>query len=110
MKILFIPTWYPSKDNPVAGIFIKEHAKAASLYNDVRVFFAQETFSLNNNRFIDSKKTIEEGIVTYRIRYKNLFSCFKRVLSKTPLLWRLNFLFGKFSGKLIPVFMNTGIF
>ena len=35
LKILFIPTWYPSKQNSVAGIFIKEHAKAVSLDNAV---------------------------------------------------------------------------
>jgi hypothetical protein len=35
LKILFIPTWYPSKQNSAAGIFIKEHTKAVSLANAV---------------------------------------------------------------------------
>jgi len=41
MKILFLPSWYPSKYNPVKGIFIKEHAKAVSLFNDVVVLYLE---------------------------------------------------------------------
>ena len=36
-KILFITAWYPHASNPMHGIFIREHAKAVSLYDDVRV-------------------------------------------------------------------------
>jgi L-malate glycosyltransferase len=28
MKVLFISSWYPSKNNPGFGVFVKEHAKA----------------------------------------------------------------------------------
>lgn len=31
LKILFVADWYPSEENPVAGIFIREHAKAVAL-------------------------------------------------------------------------------
>lgn len=41
LKILFLPAWYPSEKNPVAGVFIKEHAKAVALYNEVIVFCSQ---------------------------------------------------------------------
>ena len=27
LKILFLPGWYPSEDNSVAGVFIREHIK-----------------------------------------------------------------------------------
>lgn len=30
LKILFLPAWYPSEVNPIDGIFVQEHAKAAS--------------------------------------------------------------------------------
>lgn len=26
LKVLFLPAWYPSKENEVAGVFIREHA------------------------------------------------------------------------------------
>ena len=41
LKILFIPAWYPSKQNLVAGIFIKEHAKAVALFNEVVVLYSE---------------------------------------------------------------------
>jgi len=41
LKILFIPAWYPSKQNLVAGVFIKEHAKAVSLYNEIIVLYSE---------------------------------------------------------------------
>ena len=39
IRVLFIPEWYPSRDdsNPVAGTFCREHARAAALYDDVAV-------------------------------------------------------------------------
>ena len=36
-KILWLCSWYPSKLMPFNGDFIKRHAGAASLYNDIRV-------------------------------------------------------------------------
>lgn len=39
LKILFLPAWYPSAKNPVEGIFIKEHTRAVSLYDEVVVLY-----------------------------------------------------------------------
>lgn len=58
MKVLIIPSWYPSKENPVSGIFFKEQAKALSEYIDVAVLnlnvsikniFPQENVEKVNN-------------------------------------------------------------
>jgi len=70
MKILFIPTIYPSKKNPVKGIFIKEHAKATSLYNEIVVLY-NENCEKNMKRMwkiISDEK--EDGIRTIRIKTK----------------------------------------
>lgn len=37
IKVLFITTWYPTKENPVEGVFVREHAKAVQLTDDVVV-------------------------------------------------------------------------
>lgn len=37
MKILFLPRWYPSKKDPMMGLFIKRHAEVASSFADVFV-------------------------------------------------------------------------
>jgi glycosyltransferase involved in cell wall biosynthesis len=39
LKVLLLPRWYPHKKNPVEGMFVKDNAKAVSLYNDVIVIY-----------------------------------------------------------------------
>ncbi|HED00854.1 MAG TPA: hypothetical protein ENN18_10840 [Proteobacteria bacterium] len=67
MKILFIPSYYPSKSNTVSGIFIKELAKSVSLYDDVVVLHV-----LNDrvNGFHTSDE-IEDGVRVVRATYKD---------------------------------------
>jgi glycosyltransferase involved in cell wall biosynthesis len=37
LKILFLPRWYPSKTDPMPGLFIERHAEVASHFADVAV-------------------------------------------------------------------------
>ena len=37
MKVLFMTTAYPTPESPVAGVFVKEHARAAALHAEVAV-------------------------------------------------------------------------
>ena len=69
LKILFLPCWYPSEDNPIAGIFIKEHAQAVSLYHNVTVLYVY--FSNKAKKLYKISGKIEENIRTIRIRYKS---------------------------------------
>lgn len=69
LKVLFIAGWYPSKKNPVAGVFVKEHAKAASLYNDVVVLYSEGVDrSVRGIYYIDDN--VEDGLRTLRLRYR----------------------------------------
>jgi glycosyltransferase involved in cell wall biosynthesis len=71
LKILFLPGWYPSEKNEVYGIFIREHAKAVSLYDDVVVLYNEggdRKFKRLWKVFSDKK---EEGIRTIRIKHKD---------------------------------------
>lgn len=73
LKILFLPAWYPSEENPVLGIFIKEQAKAVSLYNEVVILYSQANGrNLKKCWQIFSDKE-EEGIRTIRIKHKKFF-------------------------------------
>ena len=68
LKILFIPAWYPSKQNPVAGIFIKEHAKTVSLFNEVVVLYS-EGIDHSIKNFYKIENNIEDSIRTLRLHY-----------------------------------------
>jgi len=70
LKILFLPAWYPSKKNQVAGVFVREHAQAVALYNDVIVLYNERVEKHVKGLYkIVSDKT-EDGIRTIRIRHK----------------------------------------
>ena len=73
LKVLFLPGWYPSEVDPVAGIFVQEHAKAASLHEDVVVLYAYGDFSGSLKPYRISE-AVESGIRTIRIRYGGLLS------------------------------------
>jgi len=59
LRVLFFPSWYPTDPTPITGIFIKEYAKAASLYQDVLVFYPYYSKKLEKY-FIPDTKTTEE--------------------------------------------------
>jgi len=69
LKVLFIPAWYPSEDNPVNGIFVREHAKAVSLYDDVVVLYCRRA-STPIKGLYELSEAVEEGIRTIRVRYR----------------------------------------
>lgn len=69
LKVLFIAGWYPSKKNPVTGVFVKEHAKAVSLYNDVVMLYSEGV-----DRFVRGiyhiDDNMEDGLRTLHLRYR----------------------------------------
>ena len=69
LKVLFLPAWYPSEIHPIAGIFIKEHAKAASVYNDIVVLYAYPDPYPQRRHLCRAFQDIEDGIRTIRVKY-----------------------------------------
>jgi len=72
LKVLFITLWYPSKENPVLGVFIREHAKAVRLYDDVVVLHCcgpdpEYDFKRLWRMEKETDPTLSEGIPTYRL-------------------------------------------
>jgi len=70
LKVLFLPASYPSEVNPIAAVFIKEHAKAASLFNDIKVLYAYPALSIQPTGLYGISEDIEDGITTIRVRYR----------------------------------------
>ena len=71
LRVLFLPAWYPSEVSPLSGVFVKEHAKAASLYNDVVVVYAYHSPNYKVKGFYQASEAVEEGLRTVRIRYRS---------------------------------------
>jgi len=67
LKILFITEYYPYEEN-IRGLFIKEHAKAASLYNEVIVINGLEV-EKPTKKLYKINDTINGGIREIHICY-----------------------------------------
>jgi len=73
LKILFLPGCYPSEKNIIYGIFVREHAIAASLLDDVIVLYNERGDKKCKQLWQVISDQKEEGIRTVRIRHKELF-------------------------------------
>ena len=64
--ILFLPRWYPHQFDPMFGLFIKKHAEAVSLYNQVSVLYIQ---GINSKEDFKKKQTFESPNLFTQIYY-----------------------------------------
>lgn len=107
-NILFVCHWYPSEEQPLSGVFIKEHAKALKVNNvNLLVFhidIKKGSSKVNVSRFID-----KDGLDTLRLTvrspfYKFIYSfsifqkyliqrCFKDIETFSPSIIHSNVLF-----------------
>ncbi|MEH7235747.1 glycosyltransferase [Bacillus sp. JJ1562] len=99
MKIVIVPSWYPTENNPLNGIFFKEQAKALQKAgHDVTVLYP-EVWTTRMLKTSKAKKGIsielEDGVKTYRLRGYNLipgrvpFATAKVFYSRLETLYKL---------------------
>lgn len=80
LKILFLPAWYPSENSPLAGIFVQEHAKAASLYHDIVVLYAYSAPIPPPGGILQISESVEDNIRTIRVKYGGLVPYLRNLL------------------------------
>jgi glycosyltransferase involved in cell wall biosynthesis len=67
MRVLFVTTAYPTPESPVSGIFVREHALAASAHADVAVLHLERTPGV---RGVTAPVKIDGEIPVWRVRYR----------------------------------------
>jgi len=74
IKVLFLTSWYPNKENPMEGVFIREHARAISKYDDLIVVHLSGP--TNKNLLWEFYKELDflisAGITTYHYSSKKI--------------------------------------
>ncbi len=66
MKVLFISAWYPNRYDAMAGLFVRKHALAVSLYCDVRVLYVHADNKISKTEIIENSASgISETIIYY---------------------------------------------
>ncbi|MFH2069041.1 MAG: glycosyltransferase [Candidatus Omnitrophota bacterium] len=68
MKILFLAGWYPNKEDPTEGIFVKEHLNAVSLFNEVAVIYGREV--KKQKKPLEFRSVTEDGVPAIRFTYR----------------------------------------
>jgi glycosyltransferase involved in cell wall biosynthesis len=73
LKVLFITNWYPTKTEPVKAVWVREHAKAVQLYDNVQVLHCVGP-DLNLKKLWRAEREtdegLREGIPIYRVWYR----------------------------------------
>jgi glycosyltransferase involved in cell wall biosynthesis len=67
-KVLFITPWYPNSREPVRGIFVQEHAKAVSLYDDVTVIHLDDSHSGERSINEETDTILTRNLPTFQVR------------------------------------------
>ncbi|HUS93002.1 MAG TPA: glycosyltransferase [Phycisphaerae bacterium] len=70
MNVLFLAGWYPTLAHPVGGVFVREHAKAVSLYDNVVVVASGGSDHNPHGLWRVSREeddALSAGIRTYRV-------------------------------------------
>ncbi len=70
LNVLFITPWYPARGQPVAGTFVREHARAIQLYDEVVILHAAGKKQGLPGLWQMEREThaeIHRGIPTYRV-------------------------------------------
>ncbi len=82
LKVLWLPAWYPSRQNFLNGDFVERHAHAVSKYADVIVVFVIKLETLPYNKF-EFHSTKEKELHVYSGYYNcnPNFGIFSRILS-----------------------------
>jgi glycosyltransferase involved in cell wall biosynthesis len=73
LKVLFVTNWYPTQKEPAKAVWVREHAKAVGLYDDVVVLHcAGADIDLNSLWRIqeETDEKLSEGIPTWRMWYR----------------------------------------
>ncbi len=70
-KVLWLASWYPNKMDPYTGDFVERHARAASLFSQIELFYVVKDRSpFPSKKIVEEKKKFPEGLETSIIYYR----------------------------------------
>jgi len=73
IKVLFLSAWYPNRYDAMAGLFVRKHAEAVSLYCDVTVLYVHGDKNIDTFEVVKHKHgVIDEITIYYPSRKKTL--------------------------------------
>lgn len=80
--ILWLPSWYPNRNDSFDGDFIQRHAKAAAIHNEIHVVFATE---MEMQKEYEEEWNYMAGLTEQIVYFKKLKGPFKK--ARKQILW-----------------------
>jgi glycosyltransferase involved in cell wall biosynthesis len=74
VKVLFITNWYPSREQPLKAIWVREQVKSVQLHDDVAVLHCVGPEAKLRKLWrieAESDEELRDGVSTYRIWYRH---------------------------------------
>ncbi|MDY0076610.1 MAG: glycosyltransferase [Bacteroidales bacterium] len=68
LHILFLARWYPNREDPMFGLFVRRHAEAAALFQQVSVVYVHATDGLHASYEVERNQS--GNLLEYLIYYK----------------------------------------
>ena len=66
LNVLILPAWYPTEHDPVAGVFVRDQARAVAARHQVAVLFGD----CNDHRGFSLTDRVEDGLRTIRVHWR----------------------------------------
>lgn len=85
-KILFLASWYPSKENPTLGNFVKKHAEVANEVAEVDVLYAVSSNSVQKIVVQDEIVNKVRTVIVYYPKVQSQFPILKSYLKRKAFL------------------------
>ncbi len=70
-KRLIVTRWYPTDENPIHGVFVREFVKATAVFNDVVILFGELLENYSSKRLYEIKDDFDGNIRTIRFKYRS---------------------------------------
>lgn len=88
-KIVWLASWFPNKEEPLNGDFIKRHAEAVSLYKPVHVIHVKRRLKSNQKTIIENYQDQNFANLTYSIAFYSMpsFLGIEKFISYCYSLW-----------------------
>lgn len=90
IKVLFLSAWYPNRYDAMAGLFVRKHAEAVSLYCDVTVLYLHGDKNIKKNEVVHQmlNQNAREIIIYYPEKRNGIFRKFIKIFN----YFRVNFI------------------
>lgn len=64
-RILYLTAWYPNKEDSMFGLFVRKHAMAAGMFNDITVLYAHADENIDKATYHAERKGNITEIISY---------------------------------------------